>query len=463
MVGATLRDWMQAALDEMRRHEQTINELNVFPVPDGDTGRNMAATLEAAVEALHNAGPLSLGEAWERVAEGALMGARGNSGVILSQLLAGFAEGARGRVYWEADDFKRALGEAARRARQQVKEPVEGTILTVADQAWEGCQADGSLLDALESAVRAAEAALARTPEQLPQLQQYAVVDAGARGYVAMLAGWLAAATGCVLPSDPPGERRAAATEPARRFRTDVRYFYDVEALLHRLTSVNPETELAERLSPIGDSIVIAPASGMVKVHVHTDNPTALMEALTAVGAVRQMEMLDMRQQVDDRNGEEARLTVVVDSAYHPVFPDCRTVVPSEGQDRPGVLWIGGPESLAEAVAVSTVGQAGQAVLEYLPGDPWQDNRSRLLQVLSAMCHWVVEKSGETYHWDNGMGSQEALLSDLRRFAGSSGVVTVYLSQHADREEAMFWQEALDAAVVQVPRVTPWMEVVWQP
>ncbi len=462
MVGATLRDWMHAALDELRRYEETINQLNVFPVPDGDTGRNMAATLQAAVEALHNAGPLSLGEAWERVAEGALMGARGNSGVILSQLLAGFAEAARDRVYWEAHDFKQALGEAAHRARQQVKEPVEGTILTVADQAYEGCLTDGSLLDALESAVRAAETALARTPEQLPQLRQHAVVDAGARGYVAMLAGWLAAASGRWSPGDSAVQGPAAAAPPGR-FSADVRYFYDVEALLYRLIAVNPERELAEGLSQIGDSIVIAPASGMVKVHVHTDNPTALMEILTAVGTVRQMEMLDMRQQVDERNEAEARLTVVVDSAYHPLFPDCRTVVPSEGQDRPGVLWIGGPEILAEAVAVPTVAQAGQAVLEYLPGDAWQDNRRRLTQVLSAMRHWAVDKSGETYQWSGGVGSQETLLSDLRRSAEVGGVVTVYLSQHADREEAMFWQEALDAAVVQVPRATPWMEVVWQP
>ena len=463
MVGATLRDWMEAALDEMHRHEHTINQLNVFPVPDGDTGRNMAATLKSAVDALHRAGSLPLDEAWAQVAEGALMGARGNSGVILSQLLAGFAEEAQGQVYWEARDFQRALRRAAQRARQQVTQPVEGTILTVADQAHEGCRIDGSLLDALESAVRAAEAALARTPEQLPQLRAHAVVDAGARGYVAILTGWLKAASGrwSADTSEPQGD--LVFMEPKAGFSTEIRYFYDVEALLHRLSSSSPETELTERLSPIGDSIVIAPGPDMVKVHVHTDNPAALMEVLTAVGAIRQMELLDMRHQVHERAEEQGLLTVVVDPAYHPVFADCRTVTPAEGQDRPGVLWIQNPETLKEAVAVPTVGMAGQAVLEYLPGDSWQDNRRRLTDVLAVMRHWVVSKTGETYQWDGRTGSRRNLAEDVRHAAGTSGVVTVYLSQHADREEAMFWQEALDAAVVQVPHAMPWLEVVWQP
>lgn len=454
---------MEGGLAELKHHQAQLNQLNVFPVPDGDTGNNMVATVESAVRAMRAGGAAALSVVLAHLSDGALAGARGNSGVILSQIFTGFAEAAEGRTAFEAADLKRALRSAARRARSQVTQPVEGTILTVADAMASGCQDDGDLLTCLHTAVMAGEAALARTAEELPVLRATGWVDAGALGYVALVRGWLRAARGEVLP-----RVSVAANLPHMPMTVaddDIPYYYDVEALLYQLRREDSEAWLRDQLSTIGDSIVIAPGTRQLKVHVHTDQPVALMQMLTAVGDIRQMEWLDMRQQVRDRQEAGSGLTVVVARESHGLFQDAhRVTTPEAAGDADDMLWVAPEKSLTKALGVPSLGMAGQAVLEYVPGDSWADNKARMEQALGRMRLWRVERQGEQYALDERVfDGRNPLAQAVSQDMDTIGIVTLYLSQYATREEAAFWQEALNAELVQVPHRDPWMEIVWQP
>ncbi len=461
-----MMEWMDAGLAELESQRVKLDQYNLFPVPDGDTGRNMTATVRAAVNAMHQSRDESLGAILARMADGALMGARGNSGVILSQIFAGLAEVGRSKSFFEAADLRYALQNAARRARRHVVNPVEGTILTVADAVAETAVADGGDLCAwLDAALACGEAALKRTAEQLPTLTGTGLVDAGALGYVLILRGWNKAARGVSMPLPEKQEPWVLSDVGERRFHGDtVAYYYDVEALLYRLRHAEPEDILAERLSEVGDSIVIAPGLNTVKVHVHTDQPVALMKILADVGDIRQMEWLDMRAQIEERR-QDNRLSVVVDPDLHPVFEGmCRVLDPDLAKDEPDLLWVRPTRPLTHAIAVPTVGLAGQAALEYVGEDRWDVNRERLSRHLAAMKSWLVGRSDQGYMMSGRLyPSAEALLAALLGEMDTIGIVTVYLSREARREEAAFWQDALAAALVQVPADEPWMEIVWQP
>ena len=216
LVADDVRATMVAYRDALRHHQQAINRLNVYPVPDGDTGTNMALTLEAVVNELDGLGePAAMAEVCRAVSHGSLMGARGNSGVILSQLLRGIAgELARAEAVGPSG-LAEGLRLASDLAHQAVVRPVEGTILTVAraagDGAMAGQAAGGQLVDVVERARDAAADALARTPELLDVLARAGVVDAGGTGYLLLLDAVLTVLDGRALPEPPATDDVAAA------------------------------------------------------------------------------------------------------------------------------------------------------------------------------------------------------------------------------------------------------------
>src|SRR5690242_12476117 len=184
--GQDLKKAILAGHAWLEQHREAINALNVFPVPDGDTGTNMSLTLRAATKEIAQAADTSASVIAEKLSRGALMGARGNSGVILSQILRGFSNGLGKKDTFTAADFAAALQEAARMAYQAVIKPVEGTILTVVREAAEAAQASAArgadITTMLGDTVFAARAAVAKTPDMLPTLKQAGVVDAGGQG-----------------------------------------------------------------------------------------------------------------------------------------------------------------------------------------------------------------------------------------------------------------------------------------
>lgn len=284
---AAVRGWCEAGRAALALTRGEIDDLNVFPVPDGDTGTNLLLTVESVVEAVRSAAD-DLPAVARAMAHGALMGARGNSGVILSQLLRGLADvladGPAGPAALAG-----ALVRAADLAYDAVAVPVEGTLLTVARDAGAAAVAaldggPGVDLAAVVSAARAgAQEALARTPDQLPRLRDVGVVDAGGRGWVVLLEALEAVVTGrataAVLAADVPRDRSGLAV----RETGSEAYGYEVQFLLR---DAGPEAveRLRRVLGGLGDSLVVVGADGLFTVHVHVNDVGAAVEAGVEAG-----------------------------------------------------------------------------------------------------------------------------------------------------------------------------------
>jgi fatty acid kinase len=303
-----LRAAMVAYRDLLRAHQDRLNRLNVYPVPDGDTGTNMALTLESVVAGLDGVPAEGVKKA---VVHGSLMGARGNSGVILSQILKGLAEGLGGPEPVGADGVARALRAASDGADGAVMRPVEGTILTVARDAAAAAEAAGgsaSVVDVLKASSAAAATSLEETPKLLPVLAEAGVVDAGGAGFVLLLDALLHVADGRPLPEAESGP--AAASVHGRAHdeghaggeggRYEVMYFLEApdEAI----------EGFKQAWDAIGDSIVVVGGEGLWNCHVHTDDIGAAVEAgLDAGGRPRQIRVTDLEQQVAEEHGRRAR------------------------------------------------------------------------------------------------------------------------------------------------------------
>src|SRR5689334_20764963 len=234
---AAVHRWCAAGLDALRRHQREIDELNVYPVPDGDTGTNLVLTVSAAVEAITASGEAVAPDLLRALARGALLGARGNSGVILSQLLRGLAEGLAASPSAGGAAFAAALVEAADAAYRAVAVPAEGTVLSVARAAATAAAETESddLAVVVRAAATAARQALARTPEQLPALARAGVVDAGGRGLCVLLDALAEVVTGVALADTPypPPRNTAVARERVRvREAGSADYAYEVQYLL---------------------------------------------------------------------------------------------------------------------------------------------------------------------------------------------------------------------------------------
>jgi DAK2 domain fusion protein YloV len=295
-----VRRWCTAGLDALTRHRAEIDALNVYPVPDGDTGTNLQLTMQAAAEAVAIAAP-DLAATLRAMARGSLLGARGNSGVILSQMFHGIADALAAVPAAMGSDVQRGLERAAEKAYAAVAEPAEGTILTVARAAAKAArEADAQDLPAVVSAAaRAATEELARTPLQLPALAAAGVVDAGGRGLVVLLDALAAVVTGHNPEHDaPPGPvvaRDRTALVTAREAGSD-EFGYEVQYLLEADDDAVPG--LRERLAAIGDSLVVVGDERLYAVHVHVNDVGAAIEAGVEVGRPRRITVTRFADQI---------------------------------------------------------------------------------------------------------------------------------------------------------------------
>jgi uncharacterized protein len=339
LSAAALRSTVVTFRDTMKVHQAGINRLNVYPVPDGDTGTNMARTLDAVVAELElldqspDAEP-EIGATCDAISHGSLMGARGNSGVILSQILRGLAGTLKHSGEATGAKVADALTAASAAAYQAVLKPIEGTILTVVRASAEGASAasrDGATLaEVLRAARASAREALARTPDQLPVLKDAGVVDAGGAGYVLLLDAALHVVDGEPLPEpdegDGPSPEQLEAV--AHRHATDggvdvselryeVMYFLDLAD--DRIQAFK------EGWGAIGDSIVVVGGDGLWNCHVHTNDIGAAIEvALDLEGRPKQIRVTDLFEEVADEHAHrEAAL-----HGGHPPFRGHSTSLP---------------------------------------------------------------------------------------------------------------------------------------
>jgi DAK2 domain fusion protein YloV len=305
-----LRAVMEGFRDALRLHQGDINRLNVYPVPDGDTGTNMALTLEAVVAEVAGVAPgADLAAVCRAIGHGSLMGARGNSGVILSQLLRGMSErmGAAGEGGVGAPVLQDALAHAADLARKAVVRPVEGTILTVASAAAEGASSapGDTLCGVIEAAHTLAADALARTPDMLPVLKQAGVVDAGGTGFLLLLDAFWLVVDGRPLP-EPSGipavvdfeALRGAAGDEGEGEHTVGDLRYEVMYLLY--APDDSMDDFKEVWAGIGDSIVVVGGDGLWNCHIHTDDIGAALEAGVDAGRPQRIRVTDLAEQVEE-------------------------------------------------------------------------------------------------------------------------------------------------------------------
>jgi DAK2 domain fusion protein YloV len=296
MDGDAVRHWCRLAADALTQTRAAIDMLNVFPVPDADTGTNLQLTLMSAADAAE-AVPVGspAGQVWQAAAQGALLGACGNSGVIVSELLRGLAEICGPAVRCDGKVVARALAHAAMAARAAVRRPAEGTVLTVADAAALAAAAScETLVAAVTAAAAGARAALARTQEQLDVLAASGVVDAGAAGLCVLLDALTAAVTGRVPavypvpPPAPPDLAPATAAGPATAAEPAVTSFgYEVTYLL--TAAAQAVAALRERLDALGDSLVIVGGGELWHVHVHVPDAGAAIEEGLRAGHPRRI------------------------------------------------------------------------------------------------------------------------------------------------------------------------------
>jgi len=342
-----VRGLVGAALASLETSRGRIDDLNVYPVPDGDTGTNLTLTVRAVAESLAAAEPAGRPALAHAVARAALMGARGNSGVILSQIVRGVAD-----VLAEATNgvdpqlTARALRGASDAAHRAVRRPVEGTMLTVirelAEEAERRAGDPQPLDDLLVELVRHGEEAVARTPEQLDILREAGVVDAGGAGLVELLRGVAGALAGEAVPA--PLEASASPGPDAIHLEPS-RYRYCTVFLVEG--AALDRDELEARLEPLGDSLVVVGDETAIKVHVHTDDPGAALSFGTAVGTIEGVEIANMHEQQELR---ERRLSVVPSPSAR-----CGVVAVVAGEGNRLLF-----ETLAEPVGTIRVVSGGQ-------------------------------------------------------------------------------------------------------
>ena len=311
--GAGLLAALDAAGANLERHAEAINALNVFPVPDGDTGKNMLLTMQAALQAVHaaaDAGTTSTSELVAKLARGAMMGSRGNSGVILSQILRGFARGLGTGAQFGGAELATALREAATTAYRAVQQPVEGTMLTVirvaAESAEESAGNGDSLLAVLDATLDGARKALARTPELLARLREAGVVDAGGQGVVSLLEGAallahgeaLAASTGVVVPAGLAARELGSMTDFLDEHGEDEVGYCTNVMILPREAQPLDFPAIRERLLALGESGVVVGDEEIIKIHIHTENPGAILSEAVRWGELDQIRIDNMSFQV---------------------------------------------------------------------------------------------------------------------------------------------------------------------
>ena len=316
--GEQFRNMIRYGAAAIQAEKQSINDLNVFPVPDGDTGTNMSLTIQTAVNELKKSEPATVGEAAKITAGALLRGARGNSGVILSLLFRGISKSAKGLVEMDGPALAAAMGEGVATAYGAVMKPAEGTVLTVsrlaAARAAQAAQENPSAEYVLEQAILAGQETLAQTIDMNPVLKKAGVVDAGGKGYLIILDGMLRALRGEELPQVEEDEKAQDKADFGALSLEDITFTYDTVFIVRKKEGVSIEPFRAY-LDGIGDSLVIGEDDEAFKVHVHTDIPGQALTEAAKYGTLELAKIENMRTQAEElAAGKQAQSTDDLDA-----------------------------------------------------------------------------------------------------------------------------------------------------
>ena len=299
--GEHLYYMMSNAANKLELQSEYVNSLNVFPVPDGDTGTNMSMTFRAAVKEIEGMDNKNIGEVSKKLAKGALMGARGNSGVILSQILRGISKGLEGKEEADASEFANALLEGSKSAYKAVMRPTEGTILTIVRTAGEVAVAlkEDNITELMREVCRESKIMLDKTPEMLPALKKAKVVDSGGMGLLIILQGMQEALeNGLKLTTGTPQAVKSSVAK-AQRSETmseeGIKFGYCTEFII--LGDSNHAEEFKSKVINKGDSLVVVGYEDVIKVHIHTNNPGKVLEEAVKFGELSKIKIDNMREE----------------------------------------------------------------------------------------------------------------------------------------------------------------------
>lgn len=310
---AKFQDMVRVASHRLSNNTDFVNSLNVFPVPDGDTGTNMNLTVKSGAKAVNESNAQTVGELGKVFAKGLLMGARGNSGVITSQLFRGFAKSLEGKTTLTSAELAAAFVNGVKTAYKAVMKPVEGTILTVArgaaQEAAQATHTSDDVVDILKALVKGAKKALATTPDLLPVLKQVGVVDSGGQGLVFIYEGFLSGVTGETLateyqPDEAEMDEMVNATHhqsvQSQLSTADIQFGYCTEMMIDLQKESQQKFDynsFRQHLSELGDSLLVVADEEVAKVHVHTENPGRVLAFGHQFGALEKIKIDNMRIQ----------------------------------------------------------------------------------------------------------------------------------------------------------------------
>ncbi len=324
--GKLLKDAIISGANNILNQKNMVDELNVFPVPDGDTGTNMSMTIKNAVTELKLLpDDATVAQVTESTASAMLRGARGNSGVILSLLFRGLSRGLSGKTVATAEEYAAALTLGVEAAYKSVMKPTEGTVLTVAREAAEAANkfvvGNSDIKELFNLLVKEAEISLEKTPELLPVLKKAGVVDAGGMGYLVILKGM------CEVISGGEGIKNVGAKEKtenvvtnvAGTFETDILFTYCTEFIVLKSAEAKDALALRAYLETIGDSVVVVDDDEIIKVHVHTEHPGKALEEGLLFGMLTNLKIENMKEQ---HKGQAVKAELQKKASLPPVRPD---------------------------------------------------------------------------------------------------------------------------------------------
>lgn len=374
--GLSFKNAIISGANNILKHKNEVNALNIFPVPDGDTGTNMSMTMEAAAKLLENMNPTSLSEVASVAASAMLRGARGNSGVILSLLFRGIANGFKDVDEADGRVFITALELGVSKAYDAVMNPTEGTILTVARMACESGKIAADVEDdpviVMGAVCSAADEALERTPEMLPVLKKAGVVDAGGKGLCLIFEGMLSLLRdGIMIDAEVPEESAVSDktddTEDffknaAAQFDSVINFTYCTEFIIGKSSEVTKSPlELKSYLETIGDCVVVAEDEDIIKVHVHTENPGKALEEALTFGQLLTVKIENMKEQHRKAN-EEYENAKAKKEAEEKKREELKPVAPVDGVGFVAVATGDGLETVFKDLGCQHIVNGGQSM-----------------------------------------------------------------------------------------------------
>ncbi len=342
--GSLFKEMILQGAHSLEKNKELINSLNVFPVPDGDTGTNMSLTMKAAVKEINSCDSNSIEDVAKALANGSLMGARGNSGVILSQIFRGFAKGVKGKSKINTEEFAYAFTKGAETAYKAVMKPVEGTILTVARESAEQslliAKSEKDTIVFLQRVIKQAEITLKKTPDMLKVLKEAGVVDSGGKGLIYIYIGFLGALSGEPFVKENE-EIELATVMHTHEMIEDLEFYYCTEFLISA-SNINTD-KFRDQIEELGDSLLVVGNENIVKVHIHTNNPGVALEKAIKIGHISDIKidnmMLQQREQTKSnlkkrkmsQNKNYGIITVSMGEGLTRIFEDFAVDVIIEG------------------------------------------------------------------------------------------------------------------------------------